>query len=324
MPLNRREFGAAAIAAAGVAGLRSGPAFAQNTKLRVSILKQSALTNVWVAKQAGIFEKNGLDVELVEFRSGNEGIAAQRGGHVDIVLSIPGTAMNANERNFDLVLIAQNETAKAQGPDSGALVVRRDSGLDDVSQLTGKKIALSNLHSQKHVAVQVTLKKHGVDPSKVTFLEIPFANHPDTLRSKQIDVAASLDPWTTQMALSDWAKVLAWDYVESLPEQPIGCWYARAEFVQKNRAVVETFAKAIRDSIDYMHADVPRAQDNIAKFTGLDPRLVRQLPLNNWSYKIKPAVWQAVADMMHSTGELQRPHKAEEYLSEIVQPYIVR
>src|SRR5215212_5836216 len=191
-----------------VLAMAAGEALAQQAKLKVGTLKQAGLTNVWVAKQAGIFERNGLDVELTEFRSGNEAVAAQRGGHVDLILSIPGTAMNANERGFDLVFIAQNETAKAQGPDSGALVVLKDSGINDVSQLAGKKIALSNLHSQKHVAVQVTLRKHGVDPAKVTFLEIPFGNHPDTLRSKQIDVAASLDPWTTQMRLSDYAKIL--------------------------------------------------------------------------------------------------------------------
>jgi NitT/TauT family transport system substrate-binding protein len=304
--------------------LGAGKAFAQQAKLKVGTLKQAGLTNVWVAKQAGIFERNGLDVELIEFRSGNEGVAAQRGGHVDIILSIPGTAMNANERGFDLVFIAQNELAKAQGPDSGALVVLKDSGINDVSQLAGKKIALSNLHSQKHVAVQVTLRKHGVDPAKVTFLEIPFGNHPDTLRSKQIDVAASLDPWTTQMRLSDYAKILAWDYVESLPEQPIGAWFARAEMVQKNRDVVERFAKSIHDSIDYMYADVPRARQNITTYTGLDPALVKELPLNNWSYKIDPAKWQAVADMMHASGELQKPHKADEYLSDIVKPYIVK
>ena len=153
---------------------------------------------------------------------------------------------------------------------------------------------------------------------------VPFASQPDTLRSKQIDVAASLDPWTTQMRLSDWAKILAWDYVESLPEQPIGAWYARVDFVQKNKDVVERFAKSIHDSIDYMYADVPRAQQNIAAYTGLDPALVKQLPLNGWSYKIDPAKWQAVADMMHSTGELQKPHKVDEYMSEIVQPYMVK
>jgi NitT/TauT family transport system substrate-binding protein len=321
--MDRRRVVLAGIGAAALAS-GGGKAFAQQAKLKVGILKQASLTNAWVAKQAGIFERNGLDVEQIEFRSGNEAIAAQRGGHVDLILSIPGTAMNANERGFDLVFIAQNEIANAQGPDSGALIVHKDSGLTDVSQFAGKKIALSNLHSQRHVAVQVTLRKHGVDPAKVTFLEIPFGNHPDTLRSKQIDVSACLDPWTTQMRLSDYAKVLAWDYVESLPEQPIGAWFARADFVQKNRDVIDRFAKSIHDSIDYMYADIPRARQNITTYTGLDPALVKELPLNNWSYKIDPAKWQAVADMMHASGELQKPHKVDEYLSDIVKPYIVK
>src|SRR6476646_326100 len=86
--------------------------------LKIGILKMAALTNSWVAKQRGIFERNGLDVTLVEFRSGNEAISAHRGGSVDIVLSIPGTAMTAAERGFDLVAIAQNEIAEAKGPDT--------------------------------------------------------------------------------------------------------------------------------------------------------------------------------------------------------------
>jgi NitT/TauT family transport system substrate-binding protein len=305
----------------------AGAALAQEKKLvplKVGTLKISALTNVWVAKQAGIFEKHGLDVDLVQFRSGNEAIAAQRGGHVDIVLSIPGTAMNANERGFDLVLIAQNETASAQGPDAGALMVLNDSGIDSVSNLAGKKVGLSNLHSQHHVSVQVTVKKHGVDPAKVQFIELPFASHPDALKSKQIDAVASLDPWTTQLRTAGYAKVLGWNYVESIPEQPIGAWYARVDFVRKNGDAVSRFAQSVRDSIEYMNADVERAKRDVATYTGLNVDLLKEMPLNKWSYKIDPAKWQAVADMMQESGELQKPHKVDEYLSDIVQPYVVK
>jgi NitT/TauT family transport system substrate-binding protein len=292
--------------------------------LKVGTLKQSSLTDIWVAKQAGIFEKNGLDVELIEFRSGNEAIAAQRGGHVDIVLSIPGTAMTANERGFDLELVSQNETAHKQGPDSGALVVLKDSGMNSVSDFAGKKIATSNLHSQRPVATKVVLRKHGVDPSKMTFLEIPFASLPDALRSHQIDIAASLDPWTTQLRTSNYAKVVAWDYVESIPEQPIGAWFARREFVAKNGDAVARFAKSVRDAVEYMNADVERAKKNVAAYTGLNISFLADMPLNVWNYRIDPAKWQAVADMMHADGELQKPHKAAEYLSDIVKPYVVK
>jgi NitT/TauT family transport system substrate-binding protein len=307
-------------------GIGAGtPADAEDMpKVRVGTLKMSALTNVWVAKQAEIFAKNGLDAELIEFRSGAEAISAQRGGHVDIVLSIPGTAMAAVEHGFDLVLLAQNETAHKEPPDSGALVVLKDSGLNSVADLAGKKFGLSNLHSQVQVAAEVVLKKYGVDPAGVTFLEIPFSNHPDALKSKQIDVAVALDPWTTQMRNSDYAKVLSWDYVESLADQPIGAWYARADFVRQHRDVVDRFARSIRDSIEYMNADSERARQNVSAYTGLNIALVKDMPLNRWSYDIDPAKWQGVADMMQASGELQKPHKADEYLSDIVTPYVVK
>jgi len=324
--LDRRSLlksgGALALASAG-----ARTSLAQSNKLtplRIGIVKIAALTDSWAAKQAGLFAQNGLDVELVEFRSGNEAIAAQRGGHVDVVLSIPGTAMNANERGFDLVLVAQNETAHAAPPDAGAIIVLANSGLNSIADLAGKKFALSNLHSQLHVAVQVVLKKHGVDPSRVTFLEVPFSAHPDALKSRQIDVAVALDPWTTQMRTSNYAKVLAWQYVESLPLQPIGAWYARAEFVKSNADTVARFAKAMRDAIEYINADVPRARAAVAAFTGLDITFVKDMPLIHWNYQIDSVVWQAVADMMHEAGELQRPHKVDEYLSDIVRPYVIR
>ena len=79
-----------------VAGFGCAMAQDKSIALKVGTLKQGSLTNVWVAKEAGIFDKNGLNVELIEFRNGNEAIAAQRGGNVDVVLTIPGTAMAAS------------------------------------------------------------------------------------------------------------------------------------------------------------------------------------------------------------------------------------
>jgi tripartite-type tricarboxylate transporter receptor subunit TctC len=122
--INRRTFTASALAA-----LAPSPLLAQTPGpvVKVGTLKMGSLTNVWVAKQAGFFERNGLNVELVEFRNGNEAIAAHQGGSVDILLTIPGTSMAARERGFDLVMLTQSETAKTQGPDSGAIIVRSDS-----------------------------------------------------------------------------------------------------------------------------------------------------------------------------------------------------
>ena len=293
-------------------------------KLKVSTLKQGSLTNAWVAKEAGIFARNGLDVELIEFRNGNEAISAQRGGSIDIILTIPGTAMTANERGFDLQLVSANEDAQASAPDTSAIVVRRDSGFKSLADLKGKAFAVSGAHTQKTVMAQAAMKKAGIGPDQFSFVEMPYASHVDALRNKAIEVAASLDPWTTILRNSDFATILAYDYMETIPSQPVGAWFAKREFVAKNGEAVKRFAKSFCDVADYMAADADRARGNIAAYTGLDPALVKVVPVNTWTCKVNLKIWQEVADMMFTGGELQKAIKVEDVFSDVVKPYVVR
>lgn len=309
--------------AALIAGLAFSPAQAAE-KVKVGVLKMAALTNAWVAKQAGIFAKNGLDVDLVEFRNGNEAISAHRSGAVDFVLSIPGTAMMAAERGFDLVLLTQNETAKTKGPDAGALLVLSDSPYQKPSDLHGKRVAVAALHSQNAVATTVALGKAGADTSKIQITEMPLPTMGDALKSKQIDAVSHLDPWVTQLMQAGVARNLSWIYVESVPEQPIGAWFASSTFIAKKKDVAMAFVKSIQESIDYMHADEARARQNVAAFTGLDPKLTQTMPLNNWDWRIRPARWQETIDMMVKSGELTKPHKAEEYFSEVARQFVMK
>ena len=319
------KFGFFAAAGAVFMALTSG-VMAQDKAipLKVGTLKQGSLTNVWAAKQAGIFAKNGLDVDLIEFRNGNEAIGAQRGGNVDLVLTIPGTAMVARERGFDLVLVVGNETSQAQAPDTGSIVVRKDSDIKTLKDLKGKTIAISGTHTQKTVAIQSLLKRNGVGPDDFKFIEMPYASQVDSLRGKQVEVVASLDPWTTLFRNSDFARILAYDYFESLPEQPIGGWYARADYATKNGEAMKRFAQSMCDVADHMAADPARARKYIADYTGLDVALVQDTPLNKWTCKINLPVWQRVADMMHEGGELQAPFKIDDMLSDHAKAHVTK
>ena len=318
--INRRTFTASALAA-----LAPSPLLAQATGpvVKVGTLKMGSLTNVWVAKQAGFFERNGLNVELVEFRNGNEAIAAHQGGAVDILLTIPGTSMAARERGFDLVMLTQSEIAKTQGPDTASIMVRSDSPYKTAKDLEGKRLALGAPRSQYSVAVEQALKNKGADPRKVQFVEAPFYTHADMLRSGQIDAIAVLDPWLTQLMTSGAGRNLSWFYLDSVPAQPIGAWWTKSTFIEKNPEGAKRFVKSMHEAIDYMMADAARARKNVAAYTGMDPALVEQMPVNEWSYKIDKAKWQSVIDMMVENGLLEKPHKADEYISDLAKPFVV-
>src|SRR4029078_13192668 len=175
--------------------------------------------------------------------------------------------------------------------------------------LSGKKIGVQSLNSQQVIGVQVVLKKAGADLKSINFVEMPFSALGNALRAGHVDAVSLVDPFTTQLVLSGVGRVLSWSYVESIPAQPLGAWFAKRSFVAKNPGVVEAFNKTMKESIDYMNADEDRTRNDDATFTGLPADVVKTMPVPRLDYQVNVANWQKTIDMMKEYGVLQNSHK---------------
>jgi NitT/TauT family transport system substrate-binding protein len=291
-------------------------------KLNVGILKIAGVANAWIAKQQGVFAKHGLDVTLVEFNSGADGVNTAYAGKVDVVLSIAGSAMTAIERGFDLVAVFQNEVCRDQPPDSGAIIVPVNSPIKGLADLSGKKVGVQSLNSQQVVGVNVVLKRAGVDLKKVAFAEMPFPALANALRAGYVDAISIVDPFTTQLVLSGVGRVISWSYVESIPNQPLGAWFAKRTFVLAHHTAIEAFNQAIKESIDYMNADEERTRQEVATFTGLPSDVVKSMPPPGLNYHVSLDNWQKTIDMMREYNVLQQEHTPDFFFAEEIKPYI--
>ena len=103
-----------------------------------------------------------------------------------------------------------------------------------------------------------------------------------------------------------------------MPEQPLGAFYTRSDYAASNEAVLDKFVGALHEAMDYLNADEVRARVMIAEYSGLDPKLLAEMPLNVWDYHIKPEVWQRIVDMLVTNAELESPHNVDEFLSDYV------
>lgn len=313
------------LAAALILGLAVAPAVQAQEKLipiRIGVLKIAGLANAYAAKKEGLFERHGLDATLIEFRSGAEAAAAQQGGAVDIALTIPGTAMTANERGFDFLAVFQNEIVNEKGPDSGSVQSLIDSDIKSLADLVGKRVATAQLSGQPTIAAQFAMRNAGIDPRKVQFIEIPYPRHPDVLRTRQVDAVVTTEPFTTMLLTSGLGRVLSWHYAEAMPGAPLGVWWAKESYIKKNPDTVARFNRAIKDSIDYMNADEARAQQRIVEFTGLDLHLVKNMQPLRFNYNVERDKWQLSINMMLESKVLQKPRKADDFFSEQIKPYI--
>lgn len=288
--------------------------------LKVSVLRYGSQATAYVAQKHGFFKKHGLDVELVEVKSSGAAIIAQRSGSIDIVFTILGTVFSANERGFDLVALVQNEISRSEPPDLAAILVRADSPFRTLKDLAGAKIGVSGLHSQSHVSVLTSMRNAGLDPSTVSFMEMPAESQLGALLSGQLDAATVVDPYTTQAIRSEKARVISWPNIESVKGQPQAAMWAKRSWVEKNPDAARRFAAAMREAIDYMNADESRAIKEIIDYTGIDPKLVEGMPLNVFTYKVSRKAWQETIDMMAANGEIKPGHTPDEYFSEQILP----
>ncbi|HKY07835.1 MAG TPA: ABC transporter substrate-binding protein [Candidatus Binatia bacterium] len=118
---------------------------------------------LWIAKDLGLFEKYGLDGNLVYIASGVTSVNALLGGSVDIIAASGSSAIGAAARGAPIVIIA------SLGHIAYKLIAH--PSITTVQGLKGKIIGSSRIGAGTDFALQRLLPKLGLHPGKdVTLL----------------------------------------------------------------------------------------------------------------------------------------------------------
>jgi NitT/TauT family transport system substrate-binding protein len=121
---------------------------------------------LWVAQDAGLFQKHGLDVELVFIEGGTTAVQAAMAGEVPIITTGSQAAVNARLEGADVVDIAQYVP-------SLPYVLVANPRIQTGEDLKGGKVATARRGAASDVAFQYAVRKLGADPNTdVTVLQI--------------------------------------------------------------------------------------------------------------------------------------------------------
>jgi ABC-type nitrate/sulfonate/bicarbonate transport system substrate-binding protein len=138
------------------------PAEAQDKKLDSFTISYASVSGtrapLWIAKDLGLFEKYGLDGNLVYIASGVTSVNALLGGSVDIIAASGSSAVGAAARGAPLVIIA------SLGHIAYKLIAH--PSITTVQGLKGKVIGSSRIGAGTDYALQRLLPKLGLTPGK--------------------------------------------------------------------------------------------------------------------------------------------------------------
>src|SRR6476659_1452606 len=143
--------------------LANVPAFgAENSlrKIRAAITSISgSMVPPWAAHEAGIFNKYGLQVEVIATPSGVQGTNALIAGEVSFVQIAGGTTTGAAVGGADVKIVATMVGTLVLN-----LVVRPE--IENPEQLRGKSIGISRYGTSLHTGARIAAKHFGLEPGK--------------------------------------------------------------------------------------------------------------------------------------------------------------
>ncbi|HEY8649179.1 MAG TPA: ABC transporter substrate-binding protein [Candidatus Limnocylindria bacterium] len=213
---------------------------------------------VWVAKEAGIFSKNGLDVDLALIES-TKGIAALLSGDTKVAHIGGSEVLSAAAGGADLVIVGGTVPVWPY-----VLLVAPE--IQKPGDLKGKKLAIAGVGGSYDIAARVLLPRLGLKPDEDVFLFAAgsVANATAALLSGQVQATLSQPP--DQLALEPKGfHVLANMADLHLPTANTTIAMTRA-YVTANKDVTQRYVDSIVEAIAKQKKDRPFTIDVLKKY----------------------------------------------------------
>lgn len=264
----------------------------------------------YVAMEKGFFAQEGLEVELIPFQSGTTIVDALIAGRIDADCMSAITTFWFVEQNvpgkFKIFLVYG---ADSNEDNTFVVVVKKDSPLQDLKDLKGKKVG--TFPGVNQVVLAKAVIRTLMDPQEVTFTEIPPSNLIGALAAGQIDAYFSPEPFG-MIALSQGVG----RYLTKSPCTLLGLKRGIAgggfafstKFVQERPEVAKKVKVAIEKGVDFIKANEQEARGYLAKYAHLPPPVAAQIPFEKW-IKIKDLDKkgpQAYFDILYKDGAYQK------------------
>jgi NitT/TauT family transport system substrate-binding protein len=216
----------------------------------------------WVAKDLGLFEKYGLNVDLVMITGGARSVAALLGGSTQFATGSGTAPLLAYARGSDVVILAASYNKFPY-----AFVVKLD--IRSPKDLRGKRVSILNFGGSNDIALQLALKEWGIKQQEVNV--IIGADAPTRLLSLTVGSvdATILSPPHLTMAAKAGFRVLA-DMGEMRANFSQSTLYVRRGYLRENRDVVKRFLKAYSEAVHVIKTEREKILKIFAKRMRLD------------------------------------------------------
>ncbi len=246
--MNARWIAAATL---GLAAL-TAPAAAQDTKVAIGISGWTGFAPLTLAKEAGIFKKNGLDVTIRKIPQASRHLAIQS-GDIQCAATTVETWIAWNANGVATKQIFQLD--KSYGADG--MAVR--GNINSIKDLKGKTVAASAPGTAPYFTLAWFLRENGMSVKDVTIVNLEPGPAAQAFVAGQNDAAMTYEPFLSTVRANPQAgKIIATTLDYPMVMDTFGC---TPDFLAKNEKAAKALADSYFEALEMIQKEPAKANE---------------------------------------------------------------
>ena len=217
----------------------------------------------WIAQEKGMFEKYGIQAELIDFVTDTEVNAAFASGNMDVANVASHTAIKLFANGVDLRVVLLEDVSTT------ADAILAPSAIATVADLAGKTVAYEE-GSTSDLLLNYALLQNNMSLDDINPAPMPAADAGAALIAGQVDSAVTYEPYISEAVNQNADIKLLYTAAErsGLISDVLA---ASAPFAAENPDVMRNLLKVWGEAVDFLRANPEEGRAIIAEAVGSSP-----------------------------------------------------
>ncbi|GGH48447.1 ABC transporter substrate-binding protein [Microbacterium album] len=266
----------------------------------------TAFEILYIADDAGIFEKHCLDVTInLGATDTAQNIPMVLNGEADVAYSDPAKILGAIAQGLPIKVAVQHAAGDASQEVADGVLLPPGSPVETGADLEGRNVCVPGLGGWTEMLARWAVDVDGGDHTKVDLVALPGATLQESAETGACDaiVPASIHYATALEA----GFTRLHNGTNDFPGLPTMAAAVSTAWAAENADVLARFVQALAEASELANADVQLVRDVDAEHTQLDPEVVATRFIPKFQVELDIAATQEAVDLMYEYGIFSAP-----------------
>lgn len=260
----------------------------------------------YVADAEGLFEKNGIDVEVQFMPNGAAIPPALLSNSVQFGAIPMPVIIQAAAAGFPMQIVSPGAMVTEDAP-TASVVGRTGQDIREAKDFEGKRVGITAFNSFFPLLFNQWMRDRGADPEQVTFVEVRGPQQHDVLKSGQVDAVVAPEAFVWGLTNNNTGYLIA-PYSGQFENPTLGsAFVVTLDWADANPEKVAAFRAAISDAVDFINNNPVESKEIFAAALQLPAEVVDSISIGGYGTEIDLEKVEAWNQILLTEGLIDEP-----------------